>query len=257
VVSQYGYLFFRTVVQSVGATVVLAPEHDYRTDPEAMLAKAGSRTRVMFIANPNNPTGSLLTRAEVLRLRASLRDDVILVLDGAYAEYVEDPEFDPGAELVDMTSNTVMIRTFSKAHGLAGLRVGWGYFPQAIADALNRIRHPNAITAPAIAAAAASIVDRDHIEHVREKNATHLTWFTRELRTLGLKPLSSHGNFVLVRFASAQAAVDAHVFLRTAGIIVRPMSAYDLGDCLRITIGTRDELAAVRDALQALPGSYR
>src|SRR5262249_23730732 len=132
VISEYGYVFFRTVAELVGVRIVLAPEQNFRADIDAMLARVGPRTRMLFLANPNNPTGSLLSRAELRSLRAALRGDIMLVIDAAYAEYVTEPDYEPGIELVDADANTVMIRTFSKVHGLAGLRVGWGYFPQAI-----------------------------------------------------------------------------------------------------------------------------
>ncbi|MES1150476.1 MAG: histidinol-phosphate transaminase, partial [Dongia sp.] len=147
VISQYGYVFFRTLAELVGARFVLAPERAFKTDIDAMLARVTPRTRMVLVANPNNPTGSLLPRAEIERLRAALRGDIILVIDAAYAEYVTEPGFEPGVALVDAGANTVMTRTFSKIHGLAGLRVGWGYFPAPVAGFVNRMRNPNNVTA--------------------------------------------------------------------------------------------------------------
>ena len=254
VISQYGYIFFRTVAELVGARFVLAPEQDFRADVGAMLARVGPRTRMLFLANPNNPTGSLLSRAELLSLRASLRGDIILVIDAAYAEYVTEPDYEAGAALVEAADNTVMMRTFSKVHGLAGLRAGWGYFPPAIADVVNRLRHPNNVGSVAIAAAAAAIADRAHVEAVRAANADLRTWFLCELRQIGLAPCDSHGNFVLLPFASSGDAAAAKDFLKSRGILIRPMTAYGLEQCLRITLGTRDELAAVLDALRLWRG---
>ncbi len=250
VVSEYGYLFFRSAVQAVGARPVIAPEAGLRSDIEAMLRAVGPKTRLMFLANPNNPTGSLLSGDEVRRLRAALRSDVILVLDGAYSEYVEDPAYDAGAELVSSTANTAMLRTFSKIHGLAGLRVGWGYFPPGIADILNRVRLPNAISAPAIAGAAAAIADREHVAGLRRDNLAFRTWFEGELRALGLLVHASNGNFSLVSFASPDEARETDAFLRARNIFVRPMAGYGLAHCLRVTIGAREELAAVLAALR-------
>ncbi len=254
VISEYGYVFFRTVAELVGARFVLAPEQNFRADIDAMLARVGPRTRLLFLANPNNPTGSLLSRAELRSLRASLRSDIMLVIDAAYAEYVTEPDYEPGIELVDAAANTVMIRTFSKVHGLAGLRVGWGYFPPAIVDVVNRLRHPNNVGSIAIAAAAAAIADRAHVADVRAANADLRSWFSRELRQIGLAPCESHGNFVLLPFASSGDAAAAKDFLKSQGILIRPMTAYGLDRCLRITLGTRDELAAVLDALRLWRG---
>ena len=249
VISEYGYVFFRTVAELVGARFVLTPERNFRPDIDAMLARVGPRTRMLFLANPNNPTGVLLTRDQMQSLRASLRSDIILVIDAAYAEYVTETEYDPGTELVNAAANTVMIRTFSKIHGLAGLRVGWGYFPAPIAEIVDRMRHPNNVSSVAIAAAAA-IADRTHIAQVRAANADLRTWFVRELRQIGLAPCDSHGNFVLLPFASPAQAVAAKEALRVRGILVRAMSAYGLEQCLRITLGSRDDMQAVVDALR-------
>ncbi len=255
VVSEYGYLFFRTAVRAAGAAVVIAPENGLRTDVEALLRAAGPRTRMVLLANPNNPTGSLLCKTEILNLRASLRSDIILVLDGAYAEYVLDPAYEAGARIVARGANTVMLRTFSKIHGLAGLRIGWGYFPAPIALALNRIRLPNAIGGPALAAAVAALADREHVEGVRRSNAALRAWFEARLREFGFAALPGHGNFVLIPFGSAHEAADADAALRREAIFVRPMEAYGLDAWLRITIGTKDELRAVYEALRKWRGS--
>jgi len=204
----------------------------------------------MFVANPNNPTGSLLSRSEIERLRAGLRGDIILVIDAAYAEYVTEPGYDPGAALVDAGANTVMMRTFSKIHGLAGLRVGWGYFPAPIAEIVNRMRHPNNVTAIGIAVAAAAIGDRAHIAATRDANAKLRAGFIAELRRMGLTPCDSHANFVLLPFASPEQASSARTFLKDRGILIRPMTAYGLDQCLRITLGTPEEMQAVGAALR-------
>jgi histidinol-phosphate aminotransferase len=250
VISQYGYVFFRTVAELVGARFILAPERDFRTDIDAMLAGVSPRTRMVFVANPNNPTGSLLSRSEIARLRAGLRSDIILVIDAAYAEYVTEPDFDPGASLVDAGAHTVMMRTFSKIHGLAGLRVGWGYFPAAVAEIVNRMRHPNNVTTIGIAVASAAIGDRAHIAATRDATARLRTSFIAELRRIGLAPCDSQANFVLVPFASVEQAVSARTFLKDRGILIRPMTAYGLDQCLRISLGTPEEMQTLTDAFR-------
>ena len=253
-ISQHGYLYFRSVAQANGASVVLAPERGFSADVDALLGRVSPRTRILFLANPNNPTGSLLGRGELERLRAGLRDDVILVLDGAYAEYVEDGAYDPGAFLVDRAPNTVMLRSFSKIHGLAGLRVGWGYFPTEIAAILHRIRHPNAIGAPGIAAAAAAIGNLEHVAVMRRANAALRDWLFQELRSQGFDPCPSHGNFLLLPFETRGKASAAYDHLRGAGILVRPLAGYGLRHCLRITIGSWVEVRSLIQALAAWPG---
>jgi histidinol-phosphate aminotransferase len=184
-------------------------------------------------------------------LRAGLREDIILVLDAAYAEYVMVSDYDPGAALVAAGSNTVMLRSFSKIHGLAGLRVGWGYFPAEIASMLNRIRHPNGVSAPGIAAAAAAIRDRAHIAAVRRENAELREWFTGALRPLGFEASRSHGNFLLLPFADAAAAAAAYAHLKGEGIMLRPMGGYGLSHYLRATLGKRREMEHLLRALAA------
>jgi histidinol-phosphate aminotransferase len=251
IISQYGYVFFRTVAELVGARFVLAPERDFQTDIDAILAKVTPRTRMVFIANPNNPTGTVTPEREIRRLRSQLRSDVILVIDAAYAEYVTAPDYTPGAGLVDSTANTVMMRTFSKIHGLAGLRVGWGYFPAAIAETVNRLRHPNNVSSIGIAAASAAIADRAHVEAARAANGALRSWFVDALREMEFATPESQGNFVLVPFPSAQEAAATRNALKARGILVRPMAVYGLDQCLRITLGIRDEMEAVIDVLQA------
>ena len=251
VVSQHGYRFFHTVAHQVGAGIAMAPERDLVMDVDALLDRVGPRTRMILLANPNNPTGSFLPGSEIRRLSRALREDVMLVLDGAYADYVTEPDFENGAALVDSTANTVMVRTFSKIHGLAGLRVGWGYFPAAVAEIVNRIRQPNGVTQPGMAAAAVAIADRARMAAQRKTNAKNRSWFTDEVEAMGLRAYPSHGNFMLARFASVPDAADAYRFLKGEGIFLRPMAAYGLGDCLRVTIGTIEEMHALAAALKA------
>ena len=247
--SRYGYLYFRSVAAANGADLALASESGFNSEAEALLARVSPRTRILFLANPNNPTGTLLGQAELQRLRAGLREDILLVLDGAYAEYVTREDYDPGASLVAAGSNTVMLRSFSKIHGLAGLRTGWGYFPAEIAAILNRIRHPNGVTGPSIAAAAAAIRDRGHIAAVRSANAALRGLFSDRLAALGLAPWQSHCNFMLLPFAGEASAGAAFQYLKQEGIMLRPMAGYGLGHCLRITMGGREEMETLLQAL--------
>ena len=251
VMSRYGYLYFRSVAQANGASAVLALEHGRSAEVDALLASVTARTRILFLANPNNPTGTLLEQGEVRRLRANLREDIILVLDAAYAEYVMASDYEPGAALVAAGSNTVMLRSFSKIHGLAGLRVGWGYFPAEIASILNRIRHPSGVSALGIAAASAAIGDRAHITAVRQANADLRDWFTGALRPLGFEASESHGNFLLLPFADAAAAAAAYRHLKGEGIMLRPMDGYGLSRYLRVTLGMREEMKLLLQALAA------
>jgi len=247
--SLHGYLYFRSAAAAAGARVVLAPEQDLRADVDALLASMTPRTRILFLANPNNPTGSLMARREVERLRSGLREDIILLLDAAYAEFVEEPEYEPGARLVDAMPNTVMLRSFSKIHGLAGLRVGWGYFPAGIAEVLGRIRHPNSVTGPGMAAAAAAIADRAHVAQVKRSNIELRDTLFQGLKAQGLTPYPGHGNFLLVSFETDAKAAAADRHLRKAGILLRPMAGYGLGHCLRASVGTAEEINLLLGAL--------
>lgn len=240
--SQYGFLVYPIAIQSNGATPVVAPEKDYLADVDAILARVTDRTRMVFLANPNNPTGRYLPFSEVKRLHAGLPGDVLLVLDAAYAEYVRRNDYEAGIELVSTSSNVVMTRTFSKIYGLAALRLGWAYCPAHIADVLNRVRGPFNISAPAIAAGAAAMSDQEFLEFAVAHNDTWLPWLASELSALGLDVTPSVGNFVLVHFPTESGrnahAADAH--LQGKGFIVRRMDAYGMPGALRISVGTEE-----------------
>jgi histidinol-phosphate aminotransferase len=237
--------------KSVGAKPVAAPERALTADVDALLDAVTSKTRIVFLANPNNPTGSYLPTDEVARLRKGLRGDILLVIDAAYAEYVTRNDYESGVGLVDETDNTVMIRTFSKIYGLAALRLGWGYCPPTVADVLNRLRGPFNVAAPGQAAGVAALEDSAHTEAARAHNTRWLAWFTDEARALGFAVAPSVGNFVLVRFPAepGRDADAANAFLNARGIIPRKMGGYGLGDSLRITIGLEDDMKAVIAAL--------
>ena len=239
----HGFLVYRIAILTNGATPVVAPERDLRTDVDAILARVTPRTRVVFIANPNNPTGTYIPIDDVRRLRAGLRDDILLVLDAAYAEYVSNNDYEAGIELVATTANTVMTRTFSKIYGLAGLRVGWAYCPESVADVLNRIRGPFNLSSPAIASAAAAIEDTAHMERAKRHNGEWLPWVTGELQKLGLTVTPSVANFVLFHFKNdgGKTAADADTYLKSQGIILRKVGAYGFPSALRMTIGSEND----------------
>jgi len=251
--SRHGFLMYPIGAQSVGATPVAAPERDLTVDVDALLARVTPRTRIVFIANPNNPTGTYLSSGEVARLHAGLPANVVLAIDAAYAEFVNRNDYDPGVKLVDAADNVVMLRTFSKIFALAGLRLGWGYFPPAIADVLNRIRGPFNVSAAALAAGVAALRDTESLEKARAHNDRWQPWLNERLAALGLDPTPSVGNFVLPRFAETgkHTAEAAYRFLQSRGILTRRMVAYGLPDRIRVTVGTGAECEKVVAALAA------
>ena len=251
--SQYGFLVYPIAIRSNGATPVVAPEKDYLTDVDAILARVTERTRMVFIANPNNPTGRYLPFSEIKRLHAGLPKNVMLVLDAAYAEYVRRNDYEAGIELVATSENVVMTRTFSKIHGLAALRIGWAYCPAHVADVLNRVRGPFNMNAPAIAAGAAAIADQEFVERAISHNENWLPWLTRELEAIGLEVTPSVGNFVLAHFPAdpKHNAHAADAYLQENGFVVRRMDAYGLPGALRITVGTEEANRALVYCLKA------
>lgn len=242
--SEHGFLMYRICALAAGATPVSVPERALRTDVEAILAAVTPALRIVFLANPNNPTGSWLDRDALRRLADGLPERALLVLDAAYAEYVGDAEYEAGAALVETRPNVVMIRTFSKLHGLAALRVGWAYCPSQVADALHRARGPFNVSAPAQAAAAAALADRDHIEASLAMNARNREALAEAVGRLGLFAAPSAGNFLLVRFPDPAEARATDALLRAGGVYVRRVDAYGLPDCLRMTAG--DDAATAR-----------
>jgi histidinol-phosphate aminotransferase len=244
VFTEHGFLMYRISALAVGATPVEVRERERTTDVDAILAACTKRTKLVFIANPNNPTGTMISAAEVERLAAGLPPQAILVLDGAYAEYVEG--YDGGQALVDARSNVFMTRTFSKIYGLGGLRVGWGYGPRAIIDVLNRIRGPFNLSTTQLETAEAAVRDQDWVTKCRLENARMRTWLAGALAELGVPSDTSMANFVLARFASEEEAAACDTFLQGQGLIVRRVSGYKLPHCLRITVG--DEASCRRTA---------
>ena len=252
VYSQYGFLVYPIAIAANGAKAVVAPESDLHTDVDQMLGCVTERTRIVFLANPNNPTGTYIPVADVKRLHEGLPKTCLLVLDAAYAEYVRRNDYEAGVELVSTYDNVVMTRTFSKIYGLAALRLGWAYCPAHIADVLNRIRGPFNVSSPALAAGAAAIADKSHVERAIAHNDEWLAWLTAELSTLGLKVTPSVGNFILIHFPAdaAHAAAKADAFLAAKGIILRRMEGYGLSGALRLTVGSAEANRAVVTALK-------
>jgi histidinol-phosphate aminotransferase len=249
--TEHGFLVYKIVILAAGAVPVVAPETDYRASVDAILERVTPRTRAVFIANPNNPTGTYLSFDEVRRLRGALAENVLLVLDGAYTEYVNRNDYEAGIELVATTSNTVMTRTFSKIYGLASARVGFVYCPGEIAAVLNRIRGPFNLAGPSMAAAIAALGDRAHIEAAKAHNARWLEWLAREIRALGYKVTDSVANFLLIHFDAekGRTAADADAFLMERRLILRRLENYGIPDALRLTVGLEHENRAAVEAL--------
>ena len=258
--SAHGFLMYAISARAVGANPVSVPESGLTTDVDAILDAVNDKTKLVFIANPNNPTGTHLNGQQLRRLHDGLPTEVLLIIDGAYAEFVDREDYEDGAAMVDRADNVVMTRTFSKIYGLGGLRLGWGYMPDAVADVINRVRGPFSVSAAALAAGLAAVEDQTFVTRAREENLANRTWTERELRDLGYELTDSLGNFVLMRvpdaegaaFGSGADACDTH--LKANGIIVRRMGGYGLPDRLRVTIGTADEMAAFVEALKTFEG---
>lgn len=242
--TEHGFAMYRISALAAGATPVEVRERDRITDVDALLAGCTERTKLVFVANPNNPTGTMICAAEIARLADGLPQQALLVLDGAYAEFVDG--YDGGAALIAERDNVVMTRTFSKLYGLGGLRVGWGYGPQPIIDVLNRVRGPFNLSTTALLAAEAAIRDTDYVEHCRAQNSRWRAWLAKALAELGVPSDTSCANFILARFASQTEAEACDAYLQTQGLIVRRVAGYNLPNALRITVG--DEIACRRVA---------
>jgi histidinol-phosphate aminotransferase len=247
VMSEHGFSIYHIAGTYAGSRVIKVAERNLATDLDAMLAAVSPATRLMFIANPNNPTGSMVRQEDIARFRAALPPEVLLVLDSAYAEYVTDPGYDAGVGLVDATDNTVMTRTFSKVFGLGGMRIGWCYAPPAVVDVLNRVRGPFNVSVAAQAAAIAALSEPGWVEAGCAHNAEYRPKLAAGIEAAGLKVWPSQANFVLVDLGTAERANAADAFLRINGIIVRKVGGYGLPHCLRVTVGTAEEVGLVVD----------
>jgi len=250
--TEHGFLVYRIAILTAGGTPVVAEEKDYRTDVDSILAKVTERTKIVYLANPNNPTGTYMPFDEVKRLHAGLPPHVVLVLDAAYAEYVRRNDYEAGLELVATAENVVMTRTFSKIYGLASLRIGWMVAPAPIVDAVNRIRGPFNMNGPAMAAGIAAVQDEAHVAKAVEHNEQWLAWLTREIEALGLKVTPSVANFLMITFPDepGRTAKDADAFLSGRGLILRRIDGYGLPHALRLTVGTEEANRLVVEALR-------
>ncbi len=255
VVSQYGYKFFQVLCTAAGASLLVVPEPDMRVDIDAVAGAVGDNTRLVFVVNPGNPTGACLAAGAVRELRARIPPEVLLILDCAYAEFAEHGgAFETGFDLVDSGENLVVLRTFSKAYGLAGMRVGWAYAPADVVSTIQKIRPPTSTSSPSLAAAEAAMRDRDHLRKVCEEISELRGAFIGHARSLGLEVLPSATNFVLFECPASLpiSAAELDARLRENGVILRPMGSYDLPNHLRISIGSREEMAFAGEALSRL-----
>lgn len=244
--SEHAFLVYRIATLANSAVPVTVPEKDTNTglkvDVDAMLKAVTAKTRIVYVANPNNPTGSYLNRDEMARLHDGLPKNVLLVIDAAYAEYVTAKDYEAGIEMVSRFDNVVMTRTFSKLYGLAGLRIGWMYASAAVCDVINRIRGPFNTAQLQQLAAVAALQDREHFWKAVEHNNKWLPWVTAEIRKTGLRVDDSVANFVLIHFPKGEKNREAaDAFLNKGGVILRAVAGYGLPDCLRMTIGTEEE----------------
>ncbi len=252
VYSQYGFLEYKIVILAAGGTPKVAPETQHTASVDALLAAVTQRTKMVFLANPNNPTGTYLPAKEIARLADALPQHVLLVLDAAYAEYVQAADYEAGVALASTRENVVMTRTFSKIYGLAGLRLGWGYGPSFVIDALNRIRSPFNVSSIASAAGIAALEHRAHLEAAVAHNAEWLPWLSEKIAALGLEILPSVGNFLAIRFPNIEGrrAADADNYLTQRGLVLRAVDAYGMPEFLRLTVGLREANERVVVALQ-------
>ncbi len=248
----HGFAMYRISALAAGAKPVEVPERERVTDVDAILNACTRRTRLVFVANPNNPTGTMIGAGEVRRLAEGLPPQALLVLDGAYAEYVDG--YDAGVALIAERENVVMTRTFSKIYGLGGLRVGWGYGPRPVIEVLNRIRGPFNLSSAALAAAEAAVRDTAYTSKCRTENARWRDWLAGALAEMGVPSDTSTANFVLARFADAAEAEACDAHLRSEGIIVRRVAGYKLPHCLRITVGDESACRRVAHAVGQFKG---
>ena len=254
--TKHGFVVYPIATMGTGAKAVAVPEKDFTADVDAILKAVTPKTKIVFLANPNNPTGTYVPFNEVKRLQKSLPAHVLLVLDAAYAEYVQRNDYESGIELVATTDNVVMTRTFSKIYGLASLRLGWMYGPAHVVDAINRIRGPFNVNGPAIAAGIAAIRDTAHVEKSRAHNTRWLAWLTEEIGKLGLPVTPSAANFVLIHFpeTKGRTAIEADAFLTKRGLILRQVGVYKLPNALRMSVGTEEANRLVVQALKEFLG---
>jgi histidinol-phosphate aminotransferase len=250
--TEHSFLMYPIYAMTAGATPVVVGERERSVDVDTLLSACNRRTKLVYLANPANPTGTMISAAEVARLAENLPSQALLVLDGAYAEYVEG--YDGGAALVDTRDNVVMTRTFSKVYGLGGLRIGWGYGPKHVIDVLNRIRGPFNLSTTQLETAEAAVRDQAFVAYCRGENSRLRSWLANALAELGVPSDTSMANFILARFASQDEAEACDMFLQKQGLIVRRVAGYKLPHCLRITIGDESSCRQVAHAVAQFKG---
>ncbi|MET3856400.1 histidinol-phosphate transaminase [Rhizobium sp. OAE497] len=256
IITEHGFLVYKIQIMGAGATPVTVKEKDHAVDVDAILAAVTPKTKMVFIANPGNPTGTYVPVSEIRRLQAALPKDVVLVLDAAYAEYVRRNDYESGIEIVSSNANVVMTRTFSKVYGLAALRVGWMYAPAEIIDAVNRIRGPFNMNAPAISAGAAAVRDQ---AHVQDAVAFNLMWIEKlkgAFEAIGLTVTPSVTNFILIHFPDidGKRAADADEFLTSRGYVLRAVKGYGFPNSLRMSVGPEEANRGVIESLGEFMG---
>lgn len=254
--TRHGFLVYRLASQAAGARPVSVAETRLTADVDLILEAVNEKTKIVFLANPNNPTGTMINASEVRRLQAGLREDILLVLDGAYAEYVDGTDYEAGFGLVEETPNVVTTRTFSKIYGLAALRLGWAYCPAPVAAVLNRLRGPFNVSTPAQLAGIAAVKDQDHVAASVRHNDHWRNWLTEQISQAGFEVVPSRANFILINFdpAGRVTAQQAERQLNAAGLILRGLTAYGLPDALRLTVGTQEANHLVAKAFQEMGG---
>ena len=250
--TEHGFSMYPIIARMAGATPVMVPERDRQVNVDNILAAVTDKTRIVFVTNPGNPTSTMIPEAELERLAKALPSNCLMVLDGAYAEFVDG--FDGGAALVDRFENVIMTRTFSKVYGLGGMRVGWGYAAKHIIDVLNRVRQPFNLSLTALAAAEAAVQDEDYLRFCQSENARLRVWLSEALAKVGVASDPSYTNFILARFADRDEAESCDDFLKTQGLIVRRVAGYNLPDALRITVGDEEACRRVVAAITAFKG---
>lgn len=247
--SEHGFLMYAISAKTAGAIPVSATEKDLKADVDSLAKAITNNTKILFLANPNNPTGSYLTRSEIIKLHSLMPKDVLLVLDAAYAEYVDDPDYTDGHDLVAKHDNIIVTRTFSKVYGMGGVRLGWAHGPDHVIDVLNRVRGPFNVSSEAQAAGIAALQDDGFIQKTLENNKKCLQTTKTAMENLNLKVYPSAGNFLLVNFGHADKAENLRLYLKDEGILIRQMGAYGLPTCLRISMGLEEEMELVIEAI--------
>ena len=249
---KYGFLYYPIIGHAVGAKVKFTNSNNLDINPEDILKKITKKTRIIFIANPNNPTGSIILKNKLVNMLKRIRKDIIVVLDGAYAEYVEEKNYSDGLELVDKFPNIIVTRTFSKIYARAGFRVGWAYSSKIIIETLEKIRGPFNVNLLAQVAASLIINDENFLKKSIEYNKKWKKWLIKEINDIGLKAIPGFANFILIKTSEHYSALKIVNILKSKGIYVRGLSSYGLKDYFRISIGKKGDLKKLVNHLKII-----